>query len=162
MSVAMNIKIEGGETIGPGLMRFNPGSTLRCQVELLPEKDIKARNTLLWVQWHTEGRGDKDMGKGNPLIVAEGNLQSGIPIYQSYDLLLPNQPWSYAGHYIHIIWSVQLVVDIPWGKDFNASVQFVLQPPASGAVPAGDGFQSVSSSTANDALSDIGDFGFSG
>ncbi len=161
MSVSINLQIEGGESIGPGLLRFDPGSTLRCNAQLLPQQDIKARNTTLWVQWHTEGRGDKDTGKGNPIVIAEGNLQNGVPIYQTYDLVLPNQPWSYSGHYIKIIWSVQVKVDIPRAKDYTAGVQFVMLPPNSGTPvqqPAGDGF--ASDNPSNDPLNEIGDFGF--
>lgn len=161
MSVSINLQIEGGENLGPGLMRFDPGGRLRCQVQLMPEKNIKTRNTTLWVQWHTEGRGDKDIGKGNIITVAEGDLANGMPIYQSYDLILPTQPWSYAGHYIQIIWSVQLKIDIPWGNDYTAGVQFVLLPSATGVTNPTDPFQATPAQSAStNALDEIGDFGF--
>ena len=60
--------------------------------------------------------------------IAQGNLVANTPIVQSFAFNLPAEPWSFAGHYINIIWQVEVIVDIPLGVDLHAEQPFVMAP----------------------------------
>lgn len=130
MSAQINIQIENGEEIGGGLRRFDPASNIKGQINIMPEKNFNARAVELYVQWHTEGRGDQDKGSTPPIQLYTGQLNNGMPVYYPFDMLLPLEPWSYSGHYINIIWNLVVKIDIPRAKDVLGMVPFVLYPAA--------------------------------
>jgi hypothetical protein len=53
--------LDGGEHHG-GLMRFDPRSRMSGTVTVTPAQDIGAKQVYARLQWHTEGRGDRDEG----------------------------------------------------------------------------------------------------
>ena len=55
---------------------------------------------------------------------------------QSFTLTVPQMPWSYAGYYIHIIWQVRVVVDIPLTIDIGAEAPIVVAPRRADRLPA--------------------------
>jgi hypothetical protein len=130
VSAQITITIENGEEIGGGLRRFDPASSIKGRVDIMPEKNINTRAVELYVQWHTEGRGDKDVGSTPPIQLYSGQLNNGMPVYYPFDILLPLEPWSYSGHYINIIWNVVVKIDIPRAKDIEVMMPFVLYPSA--------------------------------
>ena len=61
-------------------------------------------------------------------MLAEGPLAANVSIRHDFNFGLPREPWSYAGHYVSIIWEIAVVVDIPLATDINAQQPFILAP----------------------------------
>lgn len=122
------LTISGGEMAGE-YMRFDPGGALQANVQIIPQEDIKHRSIRVTVEWHTEGYGNRDKADALVNILAhEGVLQSGVPYYQRVNFTLPQQPWSYAGSLINIIWQLKATIDITMGKDIEAAQTIILAP----------------------------------
>lgn len=126
-NAAFQISLRGGEPLG-GLMRFDPGSRLEGVANVLPEDNIRSKRVLVRVGWHTEGRGDADGATIGELVMAQGGLTANTPLVQSFAIDLPREPWSFAGHYINIVWTVKVVVDIPLAADLQAVQPFIVAP----------------------------------
>jgi hypothetical protein len=124
---AIQISLRGGESLGD-LMRFDPGSRLDGVAQLLPDGDIRAKKVTVQLGWHTEGRGSRAEGSAGQVEIAQGNLTANTPVVGSFAFNLPDSPWSFAGHYINIIWEVKVVVDIPLATDLHAEQPFVMAP----------------------------------
>lgn len=124
-----NIQIEllGGEDLN-GVLRFDPNSLLSGRVTIIPDKDIDARSVDVWVEWHTEGRGDTDKGNLPPTTIYQGRMSAGVPFSQEFAVQLPPHPWSYMGHYVTIIWALMIKINIPLGNDITAAYAFVMRP----------------------------------
>lgn len=120
--------LSGGEPV-EGLMRFEPGAMLQGQVQVTPQDDIRCNAVRIRLQWHTEGRGIRDEGVAAEIPMAgQGTLQASVPLSQQFNIILPKAPWSYAGHYINIIWELKVTIDIPLASDINAAQPFILAP----------------------------------
>jgi hypothetical protein len=129
------ITLRGGEFQGGGWQRFEPGSLIEGTVQIVTDSDVRANHVWLRVQWHTEGRGDRDQGKAGEMDLFQGVLTAQTPLTQSFHFTLPHEPWSYAGRYINIIWEVTAEIDIPMAPDLRGSMPFILAPSPSGARP---------------------------
>lgn len=119
--------LEGGTHEG-GLMRFEPRSRLNGTVTVTPGKDIRAKRVYAQLQWHTEGRGDRDEGVAAAVAFNDAQLRANMPMVGRFTFDLPEAPWSFAGHYINIVWEILLVVDIPLATDIRASQPFIMAP----------------------------------
>jgi hypothetical protein len=53
-------------------------------------------------------------------------------LVQSFALTVPDAPWSYAGHYVNIVWRVLIVVDIRFGRDIRHDEPIVVAPQRAG------------------------------
>ena len=126
-NATFEIEIRGGELEGE-LMRFRPGDTLQGSVRITPDEDLKARHVYARLQWHTEGRGDRDRDVIEDLDLFQGILRAGSPIYYSFHFKLPEHPWSYAGHYVNIVWEIVTSIDLALARDPQATHPFVLAP----------------------------------
>ena len=126
-SADIRITISGGEPTS-GMLRFEPGGTMQANVQITPQDTINAKQAVARVTWHTEGRGDRDSGVAVEIPLAQGALAAGTPIYQTFNVVLPKEPWSYSGHYINIIWELKVTIDIPMAPDINAAQPFILAP----------------------------------
>ena len=121
----IQIQIKGGE----GKI-YHPGDIVEGVVEILPDVDIpNVRKIEVKVGWETQGKGNIDrraieIWTRDDMPILEAN----IPFYQEFSAKLPNQPWSFHGHYINIVWAVIVKIDVARAKDLNASQRFVLQP----------------------------------
>ena len=124
---AIQVSLRGGEDLS-GMMRFDPGGRLEGVVQVLPDSNIRAKKVMVQLTWHTEGRGTRAEGTAGQVEIAQGNLVANTPIVQSFAFNLPAEPWSFAGHYINIIWQVEVIVDIPLGVDLHAEQPFVMAP----------------------------------
>jgi hypothetical protein len=124
---AIQVSLRGGEAVA-GMMRFDPGGRLDGVAQILPDGNIRAKKVTVQLGWHTEGRGTREEGTAGQVEIAQGNLVANTPIVQSFTFNLPAAPWSFAGHYINIIWEVKVVVDIPLGVDLHAEQPFVMAP----------------------------------
>ncbi len=115
---------------GAGQTRvFRPHDTVKGLVEINPISNINCRSVEVKIGWHTEGRGTRN--EGYAYVDRRDDitqLEVGTPIIIDFDYNLPVEPWSYSGTLISIVWSVDVKIDIPMGRDINHSESFVLQP----------------------------------
>ncbi|MEJ2550470.1 MAG: hypothetical protein P8Z42_10845 [Anaerolineales bacterium] len=121
------IALQGGEADGV-FLRFKPGETMQGSVQVTPQRDMNCRHLLVRLIWQTEGRGDRDHGVGGEIDLFQGKLQAGTPRYHSFHFRLPDEPWSYAGHYINIVWRVEVSIDLAMTVDPRAAKPFILVP----------------------------------
>jgi hypothetical protein len=121
------IEILGGEQVGE-VMRFRPGETLQGSVRITPDSDLQARHVYVRLLWHTEGRGDRDQGIAAEQDLHQGTLRKGTPTYYTFHFNIPDQPWSYAGHYVNIIWGLTCSIDLALARDPHDEVTFILAP----------------------------------
>lgn len=122
------ITLNGGDLLPGGLMRFEPGSPMSGNVQIISPENINCKSIVLHLAWHTEGRGTRNTGAVAQVPLHTGALNANQPVYQNFNLILPQQPWSFAGHYINIIWEIKITIDIPFSPDINGSQVFVLAP----------------------------------
>ena len=115
---------------GAGQTRvFHPKNALEGIVEIHPTHDIKCRAVEIKIGWHTEGRGTR--AEGYPYIDRRDDiteLSMMQPFIEQFSFVIPSEPWSFSGHYVSIVWSVEVKVDIAMGRDLTHSEPFVMQP----------------------------------
>jgi hypothetical protein len=121
------ITLDGGEYDGNWL-RFEPGSSVQGSVQIVPDSDLRANHVWIRLQWHTEGRGDRDQGRVAEIDAFQGVLTAQTPVRYGFNFALPREPWSYAGHYINIVWEVVAEIDVPMAPDLRQSQLFILAP----------------------------------
>jgi hypothetical protein len=123
--VNIEITLHGGEVEGPP-HAYAPGSTVRGWVRLTPDGTIDTNRVVVRLQWHTEGRGDRNVGRAGEVEVATGPVS--MELVQPFTLTVPHEPWSYAGHFINIIWAVLVVADVRHGRDIRHEERIVVAP----------------------------------
>ncbi len=123
----IEITLRGGEQLH-GYQHFRPGDEIRATVLLRPDRDMDARHVYARLQWHTEGRGERDEGVIEQRDVFQGRLRAMLP--ESFDLVfrLPEAPWSYTGHYVSIIWTITVEIDLAWARNPRHQQPFVMSP----------------------------------
>lgn len=107
---------------------FHPGDTLSGMIDIQPDKLVKCRQVVVSVGWHTEGRGDSNAMSMYEDKLPITEISPEIPLQHQFDVVLPFEPWSYAGTLIRIVWAIHVKVDIAFGMDMNQYLQFVLEP----------------------------------
>ena len=121
------ITLQGGDFDGDW-QRFAPGVALTGSVQIVPDSDLQANHVWIRLQWHTEGRGDRDLTRVAELDVFQGVLAARSPMTYGFNFTLPREPWSYAGHYINLIWEVMVEIDVPMAPDLRQGQLFILAP----------------------------------
>ena len=58
----------------------------------------------------------------------QGTLRAGFPSMHDFHFDLPREPWSYAGHYVNIVWEIFVDVDVPWARNPRHSQPLVMVP----------------------------------
>lgn len=111
-----------------GLMRYEPGDVISGLVQIIPNKDTNSRGAAVRLQWRTEGRGDTNSESIGETEIWQGNMQKGRPVQGEFRFQLPQEPWSYSGHYINIVWEIFVYVDVPLAGDPKFSQPFVVRP----------------------------------
>jgi hypothetical protein len=129
------ITLHGGNFDG-NWQRFAPGDTIQGSVQIVPDSDLRANHVWIRLQWHTEGRGDRDQGRVAEVDVYQGVLTAQTPVTYGFSFTLPPEPWSYAGHYINIIWEIVAEIDVPMAPDLRQGQLFILAPGAPVRAPA--------------------------
>ncbi len=129
----LEITLKNGEQSGM-VKQFQPEQTVSGTLLVIPDKDLKCRHLYVRARWHTEGRGDRDSGIGAEVDLFQGTLKAGMPTEYQFELTLPREPWSYAGHFINILWEIEAVIDLRLAKDPRTAVEIVMSP----AQPAED------------------------
>ena len=123
----IRITLNDGEPMG-ALMRYEPGSAIRGTVKLTTDGAINCRAAYIRLQWRTEGRGDRDQEKCGERVLAEGALAPNANLSKDFNFTLPREPWSFAGHYVNIVWEIAVVIDLPMARDIVQAEQFILAP----------------------------------
>ena len=111
-----------------GMPRVEPGGTLSGTVRVTPDGDVRCNHLWVKLEWHTEGRGDRDRAEAKAIDIYQGTLTEGTTGEYPFAFDLPLEPWSYAGHYIHIVWNVLVDVDVPWSVNPRQAAPFILAP----------------------------------
>lgn len=127
-NATIQITLNGGEMLPGNILRFDPNGLMQGTVQIVPQENINAKAVYVRLEWHTEGRGDRDTGQVAQAQIGGGQLSANQPLVQGFNFQLPPSPWSFAGHYINIVWTIKVVIDIPFASDLNASQVFVLAP----------------------------------
>ncbi|MFO7684215.1 MAG: hypothetical protein R6X34_29650 [Chloroflexota bacterium] len=107
---------------------FQPGSWLKGRATIFTDSDINCKQVTAQLIWHTEGRGTRFQEKVENVALHKGALRAGLPNSFEFEFLLPNDPWSYEGHYVSIVWEIMVDIDVAWGVDIRGSTQFVMRP----------------------------------
>ncbi|MBE2222168.1 MAG: hypothetical protein IAF02_11535 [Anaerolineae bacterium] len=107
---------------------YHPGEVLRGQVTIFTDSNMDCKNILARLVWHTEGRGTPYQEIITEKELFQGTLKAGLPNYYEFAFDLPQDPWSYEGHYVSVVWAVEIDIDVPWGKDIKESKPFLLRP----------------------------------
>ena len=120
----IQIRMKGGS----GTLIFNPGDVVSGGVEIFPQEAITCRNVSISCGWRTEGKGNTNRraiwsNTFDVTLITENN-----PFMEQFEFTIPDEPWSYAGHFINIIWSIEVKIDIAMGRDINQEQRFVVQP----------------------------------
>jgi hypothetical protein len=128
-ATTIQLDLHVGEVDADGVPRYAPGDEARGRVTVFPGADLRCNHLYVRAQWRTEGRGDRDEGRGNAVDLFQGTLSAGQPASYDFRLPLPAEPWSYAGHYINIVWELVAEVDVPLAPDLRARQTIVVAPP---------------------------------
>src|SRR5215204_6129059 len=116
--VEVRLTLQGGES-GGGVHCYESGSTVRGMVRLVSTGEVRCDRVFVSIGWHTEGRSDRDCAQVGEVELHRGRLDANTYLTPSFSFRLPDHPWSYAGHYINIIWEVTVTVAVPFGRDIK-------------------------------------------
>ena len=122
-----DIQFLDGEPSGTTTL-YHPGNSLRGQVTIFTDGDINCKSVQARLIWHTQGRGTQYQEKIAEMQLFDGTLKAGFPNTFNFAFDLPHDPWSYEGHYVSVVWAVEVDIDVPWGKDIIEEKPFLLRP----------------------------------
>jgi hypothetical protein len=111
-----------------GTWRFRPAEHVQGSVTIIPDSDVKCNHLYVRLEWHTEGRGTQFRQKVSEVDLFQGTLSANMPRSFEFDFPLLEEPWSYEGHYISIVWTIAVQLDVPWGRDVKHEEPFLLLP----------------------------------
>src|SRR5262245_685451 len=135
--MALEVELFGGE-LDPetGLLRYDPGATLRGLVRVGPD-DPAARGVRAVARWRAAGRGAADEGGGPDVVVHGADVAAGSSLELPFEYELPREPWSYQGEILSLHWRLEARLDVRFGRDPAADAGFILapRPPRRGAYP---------------------------
>ena len=129
MAGAFSVQIDGGERFD-GIPFFEPQQEVAGTVEVAVDAAVECRSLSVRLIWHTEGRGDEDKTAVQEIDIYQGRLEPGFPVHSAFRFQLPREPWSFAGHYISVIWAIEVNVDVPMGRDLTHRERLVMRPRA--------------------------------
>ncbi len=123
----VEIVFQNGENLD-GFYRFRPRETVKGTVTIRPDRNINCNHLYIRLEWHTEGRGTRFSQKVAEMDVFQGTLAQGIARTFDFEFTIPKKPWSFEGHYVSVVWNVQVQIDIPMARDVNESAVFLVEP----------------------------------
>jgi hypothetical protein len=127
MAVSFEVRLRAGQPEGD-LLRYAPDEEIAGTATITTDSDLACNHLYLRLQWRTEGRGDRDEQNLAELDIYQGTLSPSTPITHDFRFRLPSSPWSYAGHYVSIVWAIQLNLDVPLTRDPVHYQPFILAP----------------------------------
>ncbi len=116
----------GGDSFG--MPTFRPNAVVHGAFTVFPDENVKCNHLFARLVWQTEGRGTRFREVVQEDDLFQGELQAGMPRSFDFQFPLPADPWSYEGHYISIVWGVEVQIDVSWSKDPKQVANFVLSP----------------------------------
>lgn len=129
MAARFEVRIEGGD-IHDGIRFFEPLQEIAGTVAVEVDSSFECRSLAVRLIWHTEGRGDEDKVTIQEIDIYQGRMEPGYLATGSFRFQFPREPWSFAGHYISIIWAIEVNVDVPMGRDLTHRERLVMRPKA--------------------------------
>ncbi len=118
------------------LRLYLPGDTLAGEYQLESSRRVPAKAVELAVLWHTEGKGDEDLGV-HYFDRREGGADAPLDLRrpQRFSTTLPATPLSYEGVIVKVRWCARVRVFFHKGKESMVEEPFRLGhvPPASEA-----------------------------
>jgi len=127
MATSFEVRLIGGQPEGD-LLRYAPGEEVAGTATIVTDSDLTGHHVYVRLHWHTEGRGDRDELNVLEDNVFQGTLKPGTPITHDFRFALPGSPWSFAGHYVSIVWAIQISIDVPMARDPVYYQPFVMAP----------------------------------
>lgn len=92
------------------------GSALKGQVTWTPEKESKPRGLRVTLGWRTEGRGNTKEGTCDE--TERTDIAPGSTVTLPFEFHVPiDEPVSYDGKLMKIIWEITVQVDLPFARD---------------------------------------------
>lgn len=111
--------------------QYSPGDELSGQYQIDAVDTGSVRAIELSVLWHTEGKGDEDLGVHHFQRITFGEDDAHVlEEMKPFTTVLPSAPLSYDGVIIKLRWSVRLRVFMARGKSYVSEAPFRL-----GSVP---------------------------
>lgn len=107
---------------------FHPGDTVSGVVEIQPDDVMTYNKIEIKVGWHTEGKGDRDGRLLHEIELPKGELNPQYPLVEPFDIVMPDSPWTFYGHYINIIWAIEVTIHINWLRKLNETLPFTVEP----------------------------------
>ena len=127
MATTFEVRLTGGHPEGD-VLRYAPGQEIAGTAMIVADGELRCNHLYVRLQWHTEGRGDRDEQTVAEDDIFQGTLTAGTPISHDFRFRLPPEPWSFAGHYVSIVWAIQISLDVPMARDPVYYQPFVLAP----------------------------------
>ena len=125
----MIIRFDQVQATHEGLPVFRPLDQISGSVQIIPKRDLnKARDTTLELRWYTTGRGDTDAGVIESRVLHQGAISQSMTLSDSFRFTLPQEPWSFSGHYININWAIRVLIDLPMASDISLTENFLMLP----------------------------------
>jgi hypothetical protein len=123
----INVTIMNGETQEEGIL-FRPGDLVQGSASIMALEPLNSRSVYIILQWRTRGRGSTHISTVQRLDVHQGEIKPDWPLSFSFEFVLPQEPWSYTGHYINIVWEVMVGIDLSWQTDPTQTVTLIVAP----------------------------------
>ena len=123
----IEIHLEDGED-AYGSKRYRPGEQMSGYAMVEADEEVECRHLYVRLTWRTEGRGTRYEHTEVEQDLYQGTLQARFGRSFEFSLTLPDGPWSYEGHYVSIVWELQVQIDVPWSRDPGASQVILLEP----------------------------------
>jgi hypothetical protein len=109
--------------------RIEPGSILEGWVSITSNREVTCNGVKVRLEWHTEGRGDRDRRVVAEQEVYKGVLPADQPSVYQFQLKVPKEPWSFSGYYINILWDLIAEVDLPMAFNPKSALRILVRPP---------------------------------
>jgi hypothetical protein len=116
---------------------YFPGDELHCEYQLDAVDAAEVQSLEASVLWHTEGKGDEDLGVHYFERLAPGDVEGrDLRVLRMLRTVLPNSPLTYPGVTLKIRWCVRVRAFLRRGKEVFFEQSFVLGdlPPARAVV----------------------------
>lgn len=126
-----------------GRRQFRPGEILEGEYRILNAPTDELEAVELSVLWHTQGKGDEDLGVHlfTRFSAADGDRLDARQAGR-FSTELPNSPLSYQGLLMQIRWCVRIRVFLSGGRELFREEDFSV-----GATPAARAAEESSSRT---------------
>ncbi|MBP7999033.1 MAG: hypothetical protein KA314_06680 [Chloroflexi bacterium] len=123
----INIGLANGLSVGEGWL-FRPGDVVKGSTSITALESMNCRSVYIVLQWRTRGRGSTHIQVVQRVDVHQGEIKTDWPLSFNFEFVLPNEPWSYTGHYINIVWELLVGIDLSWQSDPMQTATLIVLP----------------------------------